>query len=598
MVMMIPPILGDDSPPGEIALYQALANVPDCDDWVALHSLRLAQHPHQQRGEADFVVVVPGHGVAVIEVKSHRSVARNAKGMWRLGRSAPSLRSPFAQADTAKFAIGEYLNSKMGLTAVHFEAGVWFTHVPAKRELPESVEWFPWQVLDITDLERDVPGAILRLLAEGRANRAATGYTWPAIVGPSQAQARAIVASLKPHLHVAPSPKDVQAAREQELARLLDEQVQVLDGLSDNHQLLVTGPPGCGKTFLALEAARRESARGRRGLLLCFNHALARYLRAEAADIEGLTVHTLPQLMLDITGVPASLDTDREFWESTLPMLAWAELLAAREIADAKVASRTYPQVPEAVDYLIVDEVQDLCRENWLEVVDQLVVGGLRAGRALFFGDFDDQALYARDGGVSLLGRAGAFASFRLRVNCRNLPGIAEEAAYLCGAAHMYGSYRRPADGSQPVIVTYTTAAEQAEQLVAAVRTLLADGFDLADIVVLSRYRKSAAALCTDGWLAPLLVDYRQGGPAHSGRVRYSTIHSFKGLEAPAVILTDLNESTRGPYHDLISVGVTRARDRLLILATPEGLAQQRSASPQASRGASSGFVSEVGGSV
>lgn len=576
MVVMIPPIISDDAPPGEQALFRALAASPDCDDWIALHSLRLADHPRQQRGEADFVVVVPGHGVAVIEVKSHRSVSRDSNGMWRLGRQPPTSNSPFAQADNAKFAIGEYLNSRMGLTAVHFEAGVWFTHAPAKRELPGSVEWFGWQVLDNTDLEADVPGAIIRLLAAGRANRADKGHKWPAVIGPSLEQTKAIAARLKPHLHVAPSPKDIRAAREQELARLLDEQVIVLDGLSGNQQVLVTGPPGCGKTFLALEAARREAARGKRGVLLCFNHALARYLSEQAEDIDGLSVHTLPQLMLDITGLPASQDTDREFWEVSLPVSAWEVLVAARDTAAASEVGEAGSSALAPADYLIVDEVQDLCRENWLEVVDYLVHGGLRSGRALFFGDFDDQALYARAAGLELLDRAGSFATFRLTTNCRNVPGIAEEAAELCGVDHMYASYRRPADGYQPVLHTYTTPEEQTELLVAAVRTLVADGFELSDIVVLSRYRKSAAALCSDDWLSPLLVDYRRGGPKQKGRVRYSTIHSFKGLEAPAVILTDLNASSRGAYHDLISVGVTRARDRLLILATQEGLAQQR----------------------
>jgi len=58
------------------------------------------------------------------------------------------------------------------------------------------------------------------------------------------------------------------------------------------------------------------------------------------------------------------------------------------------------------------------------------------------------------------------------------------------------------------------------------------------------------------------------------GRIRYSTIHSFKGLEASAVIITDVTESTRGPYFDLLNVGVTRARDRLVMLGTREGFDQ------------------------
>ena len=559
---MIPSLISDDAPPGERDLFAALAAAPNTDDWLALHSLRLAKHPRQQRGEADFVVIAPGHGMVVVEVKSHLSVARDRQGRWLLGRSAPSTRSPFAQADDAKFAISEFLSTQLGMTAVHIESCVWFTHVPARRDVPAAIEWPAFQLLDMTDLARDPVAALIQVMAAGRAHRAAAGHSWPAIVGPDPVQARAIATALRPALTVVPTAGDARRAREDELARLLAEQVDVFEGVRGNPRVLVTGPAGCGKTFLALEAARAEAATGRQGLLVCFNHALSRQL-AEGAPVPGLAVRTLAAIMLEASGLEPQPDTDRVFWEEELPAAAWEALVE---------------QAPTPVDYLIVDEVQDVCQPAWLDVLDLLVVGGLTGGRCLFFGDFDDQAIYRGLGDSAVpLTRLGAPAMFALRTNCRNTRAIAEQATALGGTGHRYLRCRRVGDGQVPRIVTYRDPGEQQRQLVAAVQEAREAGFELAEIVVLSRYRQSAAATCDDPWLAPLLVDCRRGGPVAKGRVRYSTIHSFKGLEAPAVIITDVNEASHGPYNDLITVGITRARDWLTLIATDEGLAQLRS---------------------
>lgn len=557
MVRMIPPRIEEDAPPGEKAVFAALAAASGADDWVALHSLRLAEHPTQQRGEADFVVIVPGVGVVVIEVKSHLTVDRDGQGAWLLGTSKPTMRSPFQQADTAKFAIEKFLAQRMGLTSIHVESCVWFTHLRAHRDLADSLEWHDWQLLDADDLTGDIVAVLTGVIDAGRANRARAGHRWPPMVGPSSAETHKIVSVLKPQLHSEPTRSDLRRARELELGQLLAEQFEVVAALDGNDRIVVSGPAGCGKTFLALEAARAEASVGRRGLVLCFNRALGEHLQVQARDVPGLSVATLPGLMLEVSGLTPADDRDQTFWEETLPVAAWS---AAADRWDR-------------VDYLVVDEAQDLCRPNWLEVMDQLVSGGLAEGRCLFFGDFDDQAIYTEAPAKELRDRMGPAAWFRLRTNCRNLPGIAAEADLLGASGGRGVQCRRAADGYRPTHLLYQDPAEQQSMLVQAVRDLRDDGFDLHDIVVLSRYRDSAAQRCTDDWLAPLLVDYRQGGPVVKGTVRYSTIHSFKGLEAPAVIITDVNVSSRGPYHDLINVGITRAQDRLTILATEDGLA-------------------------
>lgn len=71
---MRPPYCPEDAPPGETALFDALATGPSTDSWIVLHSLAIAAHVRQVEGEADFVVIVPERGVLVIEVKSHRDV--------------------------------------------------------------------------------------------------------------------------------------------------------------------------------------------------------------------------------------------------------------------------------------------------------------------------------------------------------------------------------------------------------------------------------------------------------------------------------------------------------------------------------------------
>lgn len=559
---MIPPVVDESSPPGEVLLHRLLAAAPGTDDWVVLHSVRIADHPHQQRGEADFVVVVPGEGVAVLEVKSHQSVSRDDDGRWRLGSARATWKSPFAQADDAKFAIEKYLSRRMGTYDVHIESAVWFTHTRARSELVGQFEWADWQVLDSGDVA-DGPAAaadcVVRLIRRGRQHRSERDARAPRGAGFAPPKARQLADLLRPVVDVHVDAGDVRRQRDDELARLMDGQMELLDCMRGNRRLLVTGPAGCGKTFMALRLAREESAAGHRGLLLCFNHALEQHLQREASDIGGLRVATLPGLMVELSGLEAQPHADKDFWERRVAAAAWESLVDAGA-----------PQF----DYLLVDEAQDVCRSAWLDVLDQLVAGGLRNGRCVFFGDFQDQVIYAEHPGEALVAAAGEMPSFDLPINCRNTPAIAQEARRLGGPDAVEVRCRRRADGEQPVHVIYETEEQQQQLLVESVRRLRDEGFGLREIAILSRYRDSAAARCVDPWLAPKLVDVRRGGDVTPSSVQFSTIHSFKGLESPAVILTDITESGRGPYYDLMNVGITRARDRLVVIATREGLAQ------------------------
>jgi hypothetical protein len=550
---MIPPYCPKDAPPGERALFKALADNDETDGWIVLHSLAIASHVRQVQGEADFVVIVPGSGILVIEVKSHATIARLSDGRWKLGNQAPTSRGPFQQANEAMHSIRGYLISRgVDLRSVPMLDAVWFTHVRARTMLPETIEWHDWQLLDSESLKQGARSAILRALSAGKvhlSNRI-SGFTYDG-AGLDEALATRMAAVLRPRFEVAIVAGDMRRAREAQLAAFIGEQYDALDSMSHNRAVLFEGPAGSGKTWLALEAARREIELGHSGRLLCFNRLLGQHLKRDMAGFEGLRVGTFHQEALRLSRRPPPSRAGPQFWQSELPDLALEALL------DHGAA--------EAADFLILDEVQDLARDPVLDVLDLLVKDGLGGGRVLMFGDFERQAIYeGGDGRALLRERITGLATFSLTVNCRNLPRIGTVVQRLSHMTPGYRRFRRDDDGADPDFIPVTRGQDQSAVLAETVRALRHESYALDEIVVLSPLRVGSTAETTrDPWLRQILRQ-ADGQTPRAGQLRYSTIHAFKGLDAPAVIITDLDEAKSPNLEALLYVGMTRATDRLI----------------------------------
>lgn len=552
---MMPSYCPDDAPPGEKEIYAALRGSSDTGDWLVLHSLGIADHIRQVEGEADFVVVVPDTGLVVIEAKSHQSIYRRDDATWKLGNDAPTARGPFQQASEAMHSLRGYLaKKKVDVRSIPMLSAVWFTGVRARTMLPPNPEWHDWQVLDSEDL-KSAPSAILRTLAAGAKHLDdKLKYFAYGGVGLDIENAERIARLLRPKFDLTTVPGDRRRARESQLITFIEEQFLALDAASENRAVLFSGPAGSGKTFLAMESARREVMTGNHGRLLCFNRFLGKRLASDMADFDSLTVGTFHQELLRLAGLAhAPEQAGADFWNEGLPERAMEALI---EGSDALTS-----------DFLIVDEIQDIATEPYLDILDLMVTGGLKDGRLLFFGDFERQAIYENETGRDRLrSRAPNLSSHKLMHNCRNLPRIGYQVNLLSHLQPGYQQFRRLDDGIDPVFRQYRAGQDQSSLLVAAIRGLKEEGYELNEIVVLSPRRDSTAASTSDPWLRQILKP-ADGLQARPGQVQYSTIHAFKGLEAPAVVVTDLDQATTTDTFDsLLYVGLTRATDRLIAL--------------------------------
>jgi hypothetical protein len=542
--------------PGEREVFQRLRDDPGTEAWVVLHSLGIANHPRQIQGEADFVIIVPGKGILVLEVKAHHQVRRLVSGEWRLGSQVPTLRSPFQQADEAMYAVKEKLRSHSGIRAMPMVSAVLFTH--SRFAVSGPMEWHSWQAIDTVALHsRPISALVKAVLDAHRTHLASTptaGWFNPASTAPDSGQVSKILEVLRPSFEFAEPPKLRRQRMERETEAFTQQQYEVLDMIAENRRCLVRGAAGTGKTFVAVEAARRFAGEGLKVLLCCFNRQLGRWLKEETAGVEGVTAAHFHSYMAGL--VPSAhptADSGRGFFTEDLPDLALEALLEEDK---------------PPFDVLVIDEAQDLMREAYLNVLDFSVRGGLASGQWLAFGDFTRQALYDCDGeGLDALYRrtAGEPAVFSLRHNCRSVPDITFYIEATSDLDPGYAGTLRPSNDRIAEHLWWADTEEQQRLLADRLSQLTHDGFRPEDIVVLSPLRNelSAAGKCEDARWRNRLAPFDSSRP---GAVRYGTVHAFKGLDSPAVVLTDITSFGTAREQTLFYVGASRARDELTVL--------------------------------
>lgn len=563
MARMIPPTCSSTTPAGERDLFEKLRGDPDTAGWVVLHSLDLKKHQSKIEGELDMVVLVPGQGVLCIEVKGCDVSRQDGKWIYPYGTSSEG---PFKQASRSMHSLRDYLVGRdKSLSRLLFFSAVVFTRVNFDEQSPE---WHSWQLINkLLFVRRPVSSNISNILSRAHQHVASCvgSSSWYSNTDsrPTESQMRRMVALLRDNFEYAVSPRSDIECLEQSIVQFTDEQFESLDLLEENERVLFKGPAGTGKTLLAMEAAKRAITHGKNVLFVCYNRLLGDWLKAQtyafSDDSQKFKCATFHSLLLEIADTSPPKTAVSEYWKKELP------IRAADRLLDDKCPWPTF-------DMLVIDEAQDLLEVEYLDVLDLLLKGGLAGGRWALFGDFERQAIYVSDGerGVqkaieSLSDRAPSHAKYSLRINCRNARPIAETLAITSGLTPGYRKVLHDIEGSDVDPLFYSSTIEQEKQLASAISDLRKT-FKAGEIVVLSmRNDESSCAGGASSVLAGTkLAPIRKVQDGHT--TPYASIHAFKGLEAPVVIITDIGVLDNENARALLYVGMSRARIRLILL--------------------------------
>ena len=575
MATMIPPQYDAKTRSNaEKRIFDLLKNDPDTESWIALHSLGLSARADKPYGEIDFVVIIPGGGIICLEIKGGGISCAN--GIWattdKHGQVHTMTRSPFMQAREGMFALREAMEFHFGSNHNVMKCTIGYIVVfPDVDAPPQTTEFAPWEVIDRTALQRPVSQLIRRAI---RDQRRKLDFRVDSSL-PSPELAREVRQLLRPDFDIVIARSTQILKTEEKLIRLTENQYDVLDRLQENPRCLIKGAAGTGKTLLGLEYAKRAAKKGARVLLTCFNKLLGDWLREQTQGYEGITAGSYYRCLREIILATPFADefiqqeqkaTDDTLFSEVFPF--YGELSAS--------------EIEDQFDILVLDEAQDLVRPTILNVLNAHLRGGMAGGNWVVLGDFTNQAIYASGGEdhLVLLDRyCPYYTREHLTINCRNTRQISEETILLSGFSTP--PFRLSAVNGLSVDYRYWyNERQQIKKLDSVLRCHLKDGIDPKDILVLSPVsfdRSVASALQSTDQYTLHDVKHKLFRKGKEHQIFFSTIHAFKGMESPVIVLCDVGEIETEEPQALLYVGMSRARSHLTILiheGTQPALAQ------------------------
>jgi hypothetical protein len=556
MATMIPPLPAADAPGSEKRVFYALKAAPGTEKWTILHSLGISSGWTGEFGEIDFVLIIPEFGVLCAEVKGGRVTQKD--GTWFTRRFGSTVqerlkRSPFSQAQKGMWKLDRALDLKFGAGSWESRCPIgWIVILPDVDCPPVTPEFTRDEVIDQRDMAADFVEKIRN--APSLVHLSERHDLCP----PTAATCRRLLSFLRPDFDRIIVPATSILETERRILALTEEQYGVLDAIADNQVCIVKGPAGTGKTNIGMEAARRLSLQGKRVLLACFNKNLGHWLRkyVDEQGLSGIVAGHMHALLRDRISSSSFAD----------------ELPAATGEDDADLYGRIYfdlgalaiEEANERFDAVIIDEAQDFEPERLADVL-KAFTGGAVDARTILLGDFTRQALYGKSADA-LERLRSAFAgapTFGLSINCRNTRRIATQTDLMCGFTGTKVSEKQVDGDSVEVFFEASddAAVARAAHIVTVLRTA---GYPAQDVVLLGHRRRENSSVkdsnAIGGWRL------RDTSSAGAGELAYSTIHSFKGLERPVVIVIDAGASGSDETDSLLYVAMSRARVRLFVI--------------------------------
>ncbi len=428
MAKLLPPYIDRNcKSTGEKIIFEIFKNNSFAKDWIILHSLNLSQHTVRLYGEIDFLILIPDGGIFVMEVKG--GDVKCIDGVWhfidRYGKVNKN-KSPFNQARDAMFSLRSAIEIEFGkghkFTKILFGFLCAFPHISFDKH---SVEYESWQILDKDSIQSGIEIFFKNLVRQFIQKHKDQRWFSEKDSLPDANDLNSLCDFLRGDFERIRTVKERLAEFDKEIKKYTEEQYRILDSVELNERSVIQGGAGTGKTMIALESAVRAAADGKTVFLTCYNRLIGEWMQKQVEEWKDkITVSSLHSFLFEQS---KGFDYDKMqsskqgFYSKYLPALL-------KDIYQKGISKK--------FDKLIVDEGQDLIREEYLSLFDSMVIGGLASGNWEIYGDFERQAIYAqlsKKEMIDLLKNSGQYSNFLLKINCRNTKQIGEETSLISG---------------------------------------------------------------------------------------------------------------------------------------------------------------------
>ncbi len=519
------------------------------DDWTVICGVSWSARNENgwvRDGQSDFVVLAPYLGMLVIEVKGSKEVRVDQHGVWHRVKYLSSgvteeyaLReSPPDQATRNLHEIKSFVCKDLGWGDTFRGAFGYLVLYPNGKILGATHLLDPTTYLGKAGVSSYRTIIKKCLIARG-AEQASKYFT--------QETCTEISKSLTKQgfvVHASGIDEDLERQTE-ELERLTRQQAASLKGIFQFPRVAIRGPAGSGKTILGIWRLRAELDSGRKAMYVCYNKALASHLKLKNPECARYIFNVDSLFMSMCKGAvnaPGQSSDKNAFFDSILPNQV------------AKLSA--FYGYDEKYDSIIIDEGQDFGEERLIALFDLLRETD---SSWLLLSDWS-QDIYQR--GENLM--VGAEILFGLSHNCRNTRTQVTATNKICNMN--VESFPDAPNGTPPIVELVKTRSQNFTRAFEHIKKSSPDGTG----VILGPYSlpKSSLADARQSSYLGLKLTEDISLLGEKGYVFYSTIKSFKGLEAKFVVLIDLTVSSLSEHiqHSDLYVALTRSTVQTIVL--------------------------------
>lgn len=528
MAIMIPNIPHKFAPASqEGIMFDALNHLPD--DYYVFHSFRITSVVNSQfnESETDFVVFNPKLGILCLEAKA--GLVKYENGYWYYASDVPMHNGgPFNQASANKYKLIEYIKQSHCsgiLPHCKFLHAVWFPAVSADTLKSMSFPSEADKALVLTKEDLLNPQkSIERIFSLELPQKIKTNL--------NEYETNQLIREiLCPQFNVFPTASFNNDLKKIVFQRMLKEQSGILNFLCDQKTASICGAAGTGKTMIAVEKAQRHANNREKTLFLCYNVKLKESL-AEHFSNEYIDFFTLDGFACKICN---SSSSNYEKLKSSLEDMYFKGNFPYKNIV-----------IDEGQDFGM-DDMEEI---SLIQMLKDIVMNDSTNGTFYVF--YDKNQLVQADRLPKFI--AESDCKLTLYRNCRNTENIAiTSLKMITDKKPLLVDYS--VKGKPPVVHFCNSRDVTLLCLDRVIKEFEVDG--VKDICILTCKTEN------DSILASAVSNGK-----YNKKYLFTTCRKFKGLEADAIILVDVDSSSFNKQNSMLYyVGMSRARLRLDVVA-------------------------------